>query len=405
MKLVFFIFVVVLLVFSQVSTIPITSGGPPTGSAGGKLSGTYPNPGLNAASTDLTDSSSLARLASPALTGTPTAPTPVVTDNSTTLPTTAYVTTAIANAITAAAGRDLVTAATAAVLPNTPTFTHVDSGIGSFLTSSTNSVLVIDGYTPLLNDRVLVKNEVTAANNGIYKVTQLGVGAVTPWIITRALDYDQPSDMNNTIVPVANNGTANPKTSWIMTSTVATIDTDAVTFTSFTPNGSNIVTSVSPGVGIGHFAGSTQVLTSSLVISADLNITTTTCTAPQVLTAISATAVGTCNAPLLTQNSQSAAYTTVLGDAGKMIFHPAADTTARTFTIDSNANVAYILGTCITFVNETLAGVLTIAITSDTLLFAGAATTGSRTLAASNIATACKITTTKWIISGSSGLT
>lgn len=104
-------------------------------------------------------------------------------------------------------------------------------------------------------------------------------------------------------------------------------------------------------------------------------------------------------------NSQSAAYTTVLSDAGKTILHPAADTTARTFTIDSNANVPYPIGTAITFVNETLGGIVTIAITSDTLLLAGAATTGSRSLAASNIATAVKITTTKWIISGSSGLT
>ena len=141
------------------------------------------------------------------------------------------------------------------------------------------------------------------------------------------------------------------------------------------------------------------------VVSADLNITTTTCTAPQVLTAISATGVGTCTAPLLTQNSQSAAYTTVLGDAGKQIYHPGADTTARTWTIDSNANVAYSIGTCITFINDTSAGVITIAITSDTLVLAGAGTTGSRTLAASNVATACKMTSTRWIISGSSGLT
>lgn len=104
------------------------------------------------------------------------------------------------------------------------------------------------------------------------------------------------------------------------------------------------------------------------------------------------------------QNSKSAAYTTVMADSGKHILHPSADTTARTFTIDSNANVAYPIGTAITFVNQASAGVMTIAITSDTMRLAGAGTTGSRTLAANGIATALKITSTEWIISGT-GLT
>jgi hypothetical protein len=47
---------------------------------------------------------------------------------------------------------------------------------------------------------------------------------------------------------------------------------------------------------------------------------------------------------------------------------------------------------------------VTIAITSDTLLLAGAGTTGSRTLAPFGMATAVKITSTSWIISGN-GLT
>lgn len=102
----------------------------------------------------------------------------------------------------------------------------------------------------------------------------------------------------------------------------------------------------------------------------------------------------------IVQNSQSAAYTTVLTDAGKHIYHPSADTTARTWTIDSNANVAYPIGTAITFINDTSAGTLTIAITSDTLVLAGAGTTGSRTLAANGIATAVKMTSTRWMISG-----
>jgi len=104
------------------------------------------------------------------------------------------------------------------------------------------------------------------------------------------------------------------------------------------------------------------------------------------------------------QNSKSTAYTTVMADSGKHILHPSADTTARTFTIDSNANVAYPIGTAITFVNQNSAGVVTISITSDTMRLAGAGTTGSRTLAANGIATALKITSTEWIISGT-GLT
>lgn len=104
------------------------------------------------------------------------------------------------------------------------------------------------------------------------------------------------------------------------------------------------------------------------------------------------------------QNSQSAAYTTVLTDSGKHLYHPSADTTARIWTIDSNANVAYPVGTAITFVNDTSAGVITLAITDDTLVLAGDGSTGSRTLAASGMATAIKITATRWMISGS-GLT
>jgi len=104
------------------------------------------------------------------------------------------------------------------------------------------------------------------------------------------------------------------------------------------------------------------------------------------------------------QNSQSTAYTLVLTDSGKQIFHPSADTTARTWTIPANSSVAFPIGTAVTFINQNGAGVITIAITTDTMRLAGAGTLGSRTLAANGIATAIKITSTEWIISGT-GLT
>lgn len=129
-------------------------------------------------------------------------------------------------------------------------------------------------------------------------------------------------------------------------------------------------------------------------------------TIAQVLTDVqgdgsSATSAGFRGIP---QNSQSAAYTLVMADAGKHIYHPSADTTARTWTIPANGSVAFPIGTAITFVNDSSAGTITIAITTDTLVLAGAGTTGSRTLAANGVATAIKITSTRWQINGT-GLT
>jgi len=122
--------------------------------------------------------------------------------------------------------------------------------------------------------------------------------------------------------------------------------------------------------------------------------------ASNTLTVDGTNTVGFLNIP---QNSQSAAYTLVLADAGKHIFHPSTDANARTFTIPANSSVAYPIGTAITFINMT-SQVVTIAITTDTMYLSSAGTTGSRSLAQYGSATAIKMTSTTWLISGS-GLT
>ena len=118
------------------------------------------------------------------------------------------------------------------------------------------------------------------------------------------------------------------------------------------------------------------------------------------LTVDGTNAVGFLNIPI---NSQSAAYTLVLADSGKAILHPSTDANARTFTIPANSSVAYPIGTAITFINMT-SQVVTIAITTDTMYLSSAGTTGSRSLAIYGSATAIKMTSTTWLISGS-GLT
>ena len=120
----------------------------------------------------------------------------------------------------------------------------------------------------------------------------------------------------------------------------------------------------------------------------------------QTLPLTDSTTLGYLNAPV---NEQSAAYTAVEADAGKIIFHPSTDANARTFTIPANSSVAYATGTVLTFINMT-SQVVTISITSDTLYQAGTGSTGSRSLAQYGIATAVKMTSTTWLISGN-GLT
>lgn len=124
-----------------------------------------------------------------------------------------------------------------------------------------------------------------------------------------------------------------------------------------------------------------------------------TFTGAQTLTpaaAVAATAASTAGYIGMPQNLQTGPYTLVAGDAGKHIYYTAS---GQTVTIPANSSVAYEIGTTITFVTGSAVS-LSIAITTDTLRLANSSTTGTRTLAANSIATAIKIASTTWIISG-----
>jgi len=96
------------------------------------------------------------------------------------------------------------------------------------------------------------------------------------------------------------------------------------------------------------------------------------------------------------QNSQSANYTLVLGDAGKQIFHPASDANVRTFTIPANSSVAFPIGTVILFTVENFGTQVNVAITSDTLVN-GNGTLGTQSVQPNNTLMCVKVTATKWM--------
>lgn len=191
---------------------------------------------------------------------------------------------------------------------------------------------------------------------------------------------------------VANGGTgvtASTGTVAVVLSTSPTLVTPVLGVASATSVNKLTITTPASGSTLTIADGKTLTANNSLTL---VGTDSTTMTFPPA-----SASVGYLNIP---QNSQSTDYTAVAADSGKHIFHPSTDTNARTFTIPANASVAYTVGTAITFVNMSVNN-LTIAITSDTLYLAGTGSTGSRTLAQYGMATALKMTTTTWIISGS----
>lgn len=142
----------------------------------------------------VSDLAAKAPLASPALTGTPTAPTPTSNDNSTKIATTAYVDSAIAGLD----AKDPVAYASTSALPAN-TYNNGSSGVGATLTGNANGFLIIDGvttgssYTGL---RVLIAGEATASHNGWYAITDPG-SLITPYILTRTADSDQASEIES----------------------------------------------------------------------------------------------------------------------------------------------------------------------------------------------------------------
>lgn len=126
-----------------------------------------------------------------------------------------------------------VRAATITALP-TATYANGTSGVGATLTASANGALSAqDGVTLVAGDRILVKNQSTAAQNGIYTVTQVG-NAGAPFTLTRATDSDTSTELTSGSLVFVEEGTVNGGQQWILTTTGAiTIGTTSQTWTQF----------------------------------------------------------------------------------------------------------------------------------------------------------------------------
>jgi hypothetical protein len=77
----------------------------------------------------------------------------------------------------------------------TVTYSNGTAGVGATLTNATTqAALSIDGVTLSVGNRVLVWNQSSTFQNGIYTVTNVG-SASTNWVMTRSADFDMPSQI------------------------------------------------------------------------------------------------------------------------------------------------------------------------------------------------------------------
>jgi hypothetical protein len=135
-----------------------------------------------------------------------------------------------------------VDVATATVLPNTPTY---NNGAGT-LTAGANAQLVVDGVSMLGGERVLVKDQASQFQNGIYDVTTPG-SAGAAWVLTRSSDANVAAELSPGHYVFVERGSTLDNSGWVATHDTdpITLGTTGITYVQFTGLGQ-----VSAGAGL-----------------------------------------------------------------------------------------------------------------------------------------------------------
>lgn len=226
------------------------------------ITGLTGDDGLDGELIFVTDQSALALKApinSPTLTGTPLAPTPAAGTSTTQLATTEFVQVAVRST----PGKEACAYATIAALPAV-IYDNGASGVGATLTGVAFGALGVDSQSPIVGNRILVKNQVSTFQNGIYIVTAVGSG-IAVFVLTRSLDFNQQTDIVTGAATYIVGGTTLAGTTWDVNSADnPVIGTDAITFIQSAGPGSVVA-----GTGITITGNSVAINTAVVPVKTD----------------------------------------------------------------------------------------------------------------------------------------
>src|SRR3990167_4426952 len=278
---------------------------------------------------------------------------------------------------------DAVRVATTGAL--TAAYANGAAGVGATLTNSgAQAALSLDSVAVAASDRVLVKNQASALENGIYTVTNIGSGA-TNWVLTRATDYDQAAEVIQYGVVLINQGTVNAGLLYQETGACPfTMGTTDITFAAFTVQSLSIPVALAEGG------------TSAALVASNGGIFYSTATAGAIL-------AGTATANQMLQSGATAAPTwststwPATTTINQILYSSAANTVAGLATANGSVLVTSAAGVPSMLANPTDSGRILSSVNADAPVWS----TASYPVTAGAAGTILRSDATDWVNSTS----
>lgn len=253
------------------------------------------------------------------------------------------------------------------------------SGGAKTLTATGNGAFSSDGVSPSANARVLVKDQTTGSENGIFTLTTVGDGG-TPYVLTRATDFDVSGEVLTGAYTFVSSGSTYAATGWTLTTPATiTLDTTSLSFTQFSgagtyTDGDGLTltgTVFDVGAGTGISVSSTQVSVDTTVVATTNNTLTMsnkTLTSPTINNAtMTSPSLGVASATSINKLTITAPATnaTLTVSEGKTLTMNStltfSGTDGSTLVCGAGGTVAYVANTLAVFAATTssqLAGVI-----------------------------------------------
>jgi len=219
---------------------------------------------------------------------------------------------------------------------------NYNNGAGT-LTATSNGAIAIDGVTLSLNDRVLVKNQSVAAQNGFYKVTTTGSGSAV-FVLTRTPDADAASELTSGAFTFTEEGTANADNGYVLSTNGAIVlGTTSINFEQFSGAGQ-----ISAGNGLTKSGNTIDAVGTAdkISVSADAITIASTYIGQTSITTLGTITTGTWNGSVIGEvygGTGQSSYTT--GD----ILHASGSNTLAKLALGGNGKILQSNGSNVTY--------------------------------------------------------